>query len=217
MKLLKSSWFWAILWALAIAYGSFSCDVVGPLPFPTNTQTVNKGEHYPTFPIFRKVEAPDSLGWIVQFQTNCNYILRNPDGSISVDQQDWNKAVGEKFGTLDPHVNTAMLGFRYNVEAQKVEVNFYHHISGERDYTGVLHSFDLMEPFEYRIVPRYSDGTITETLWTIDGKLIRCIVFHFPQIKGKYRINAYDVNLYFGGNQKAPQRVTVYRRPIKYY
>lgn len=215
MKFLKSHWPWVIVWALAILWAS-SCEL-NPPPIPTNYQTVKKGEHYATPRQSKPRIAPDSVGWIIRFMPNCAYILYSTGGTVSVDQQDWNKTCGLMFHPYDPHVNTAMLGWRHNIEARKIEVNFYHHISKERDYTPPLHAFDFDEGFEYRIVPRYSDGTITETLWTLDGKLIRCIVFQFPDLKDKWRTLTQEINFYFGGNQKAPQDVTVYKRLLKYY
>lgn len=214
MKILKNHWFWVFIWAAFIMWMS-SCDLAPP-PIPTHYQTVKKGEHYATPRLYKFRIAPDSVGWIIAFLPNFNYVLRNLDGSISVDQQDWNKTAGLMFHDFDPHVNTAMLGNRHNVESGKVEVNFYHHISRKRDYTPALHSFNFGQQFEYRIVPRYSDGTITETLWTLDGKLIKCIQFNFPDLKAKWRVKTIEMNLYFGGNQTAPQNVTIYKRLIEY-
>ena len=215
MKLLKNNWLWVFLWAAFIMW--MPSGELAPPPIPTDFQTVKKGANYATPRQIKPRVAPDSVGWIIRFMPNCNYILNNVDGTVSVDQQDWNKTCGLMFHHFDPHVNTAMLGWRHNIEARKIEVNFYHHISKKRSYTPPLTAFDFSEPFEYRIVPRYSDGTITETLWTLDGKLIKCIQFDFPDLKAKWRVQTQEINFYFGGNQKAPQDVTVYKRLIKYY
>lgn len=147
---------------------------------------------------------------------NCAYILYSIDGSISVDQLDWNKTCGEMFHSFDPHVNTAMLGWRHNLDLKKIEVNFYHHISRKVKYTEPLYAFAFNEEFEYRIVPNYTNGTITETLWTIDHQLIRCIVFDFPDLKNRFKILANEINFYFGGNQVASQDVTVMKKYINY-
>ena len=91
--------------------------------------TVEKGSHF-SFPrTFKLLNKPSVLHWQIILNDNCNYIIREKGGSVSRDQFDWNKLCGVFYSLFNTRKEAAMIGWRYNIEKDKIELSPYYHIS----------------------------------------------------------------------------------------
>lgn len=117
------------------------------------------------------------------------------------DQFDWNKAPG-LYTHIHPHVNSALLGWRWNGDRQQFEFSYYVH----KQDTTTIHmggnnamAVGINAPWWYEITDlgeewlyRFSNDTS----------------YRIPKPKNKrmYKISGW----WFGGNQPAPNDVSVY-------
>jgi hypothetical protein len=94
------------------------------------TQTVKKGsfDFKPNkiIPYFGFKE----VGYVAVFHENCNYDYNDED-----QQKDWLKLGGVAFALFpwDKYSNTAMVGFRYNPQTDRIELLDYWHRNGVTD------------------------------------------------------------------------------------
>lgn len=157
--------------------------------------TIYKGTHF---------AIPNSLGFFIKkvtgtgtFTTNTVYDLKD------VDQYDWNKFTGIAFTPLQPDKNSAMVGWRYNLQTQEFEIAPFYNVDKKRilpnedtevisvpagetfsytvDYTGITISYGDETKFK-----AYPEG-LTPNVWT-----------------------AARVSGWFGGNEVAPRTVSYY-------
>lgn len=72
----------------------------------------------------------DRVGFVTEFHENCNYDYKDAD-----QQKDWLKLGGVAFSMFpwEKHKNTAMVGFRYNPQTDRIEMLDYWHVSGVTD------------------------------------------------------------------------------------
>ncbi|MGK0391225.1 MAG: hypothetical protein ACI94Y_003987 [Maribacter sp.] len=167
------------------------------------TYTIKKKRHF-SFP--RKVKfhkRPKQVIWDVQFNANCNYIIKNKDGSLSNDQRDWNKLCGLFFSFFSTMENTAMIGWRYNVQNDVIELAPYYHVNGGRDMLPPMMEVKREEKFS---VSLHIDYYKKEYKWVLkkDGFTDS----HTMKFTHKKKWCTY-INFYFGGNQKSPKKISV--------
>lgn len=166
------------------------------------TYTVKKGRHF-SFPrriLFTK--NPSEITWEVCFDSNCNYIIKNKDGSISRDQKDWNKLCGVFFSLLNTRKDSVMIGWRYNVDEDLIDLSPYYHISGSRDMFPPMLQVVRGEIFKVILNIDYSTKTYK---WTLQKEGFTNS--HSKKFTHNKRRCSY-INFYFGGNQTTPQTVS---------
>lgn len=129
---------------------------------------------------------------------NCDYDLKG------VDQLDWCKLVGVFYNPFNIHGDTAMVGWRYNLETRRIELNAYYHIDGKRTYTDPLMEVGLLETFTCLL--RISTGR-HEYEWTLQRASDNFKVVHVQPFRHDRKLSI-ETNFYFGGNQPAPQEVS---------
>lgn len=167
------------------------------------TYKVKKGRHF-SFPRrIRFSKQPKVITWVVRFDSNCNYIIKNEDGSVSKDQNDWNKLCGVFFSLFNTRKDTAMMGWKYNIEDDLINLAPYYHIDAGRDMFPPMLQVKREETFTISLEIDYQ---AKEYRWKMqqDG-------FNNSH-KMKFNHNrkwCSFINFYFGGNQKAPQTMTV--------
>ena len=167
------------------------------------TYTVKKNRHF-SFP--RKVKfhkQPQEVIWNVRFDDNCNYIIKNADGSVADDQRDWNKLCGLFFSFYSTMQNTAMIGWRYNVEKDNIELAPYYHVNGGRDMFPPLLKVKRGKDFSVILHIDYSKKEYT---WVLKKEGVT--KSHTMKFTHRKKWCSY-INFYFGGNRKAPQRISV--------
>ena len=147
----------------------------------------------------------------------------NPDSSFTGDAKDWNKLIGQSYTPhrLWPdanHINSAMVGERYNTEMDYIELNAYWHLDEERDFTSPLMFVEFLQQFETQIVrlpanevqvciekfsdPEYPNFEAGSVCYSID--------FSGQRIPDEIR----EINWYHGGNTTAPSQRLIYRKQI---
>ncbi len=169
---------------------------------PGKMYTVKKGKHfsYPRVLKFKK-NTPE-IHWAVQFNHDCNYILKEENGARSIDQKDWNKLCGVFFSTLNTRKEAAMIGWRYNPDTDLIELAPYYHIEGGRDMFPPLLS--VCRETEVQIC-LLIDRERKLYKWRLNYN--NDIYFHEMSFShNKKRLSF--INFYFGGNKPAPQEVS---------
>lgn len=161
--------------------------------------TISQGQHF-CFPrIFKSRNKPERVSWLIRFDQNCNYDLKDND------QKDWNKLCGLFFNLFNPRENTVMIGWRWNLKTEKMELCAYYHVDGSREFTKSLLEVSLEETFTVEILVDYNAKEYAVILQrSSDGRRVedRKAFRHDNE-------TCWEVNTYFGGNRTAPQDVTI--------
>lgn len=159
--------------------------------------TIYKGTHF---------AIPNSSGLFVKqtvgtgtFTTNSAYDLQD------VDQYDWNKFTGIAFTPLEPDRNSAMVGWRFNLNTQEFEIAPFYNVDKKRilpnESTEVI-SVPAGETFTFDvnytgITLRYGDQHVQKAY--PEGLI--------PNVWTAARVSGW-----FGGNEVAPRTVSYYLR-----
>jgi hypothetical protein len=153
-----------------------------------------------TFTIFKGMHRawPLRLGFFankrsikkaVTFSENCRYT------GLGDDQLDMNKLYGLSY-TWSPHGESARFSWRYSEGIQKIVLGAYCYVNGDRINTP-LRSVQIGDTVILEI--RIEGGRYW---FYADGKLLHTVPFTHRK---KY---AYPLGLFFGGNRKAPHKMT---------
>lgn len=158
--------------------------------------TVKKGKHNFKPDKWCVWWKPKGINFNATFHENANYDLEDAD------QLDWNKLVGLTW-SLDPLKETAMVGWRYNKKDDTIELNAYYHVDRSRDFTEPLVAIKRGESiYGYVIHDR--------------KKKEYQIGFHNDKVANGHVINSPNrrkvarlINPWFGGNERAPQDISL--------
>ena len=159
----------------------------------------------------RFLSKPEILRWQVRLDSNARYILRDKNGKIDEDQFDWLKLHGITFTPLHPMHNTAMIGWRYNVEKDSFELNAYFHQQGKRFFDENFICVAPNEVFNTEIRLNYATRKIIISIRTARGNLSATYQYHYKRFPNR----AFFIHPFFGGTSKAPHRIVIYSRCIK--
>ena len=166
--------------------------------------TVGKGRHFSSPRVYKLRRNPEVIRWNIRFADNCNYIIREADGKISVDQLDWNKLCGIFFKVLsfNTRKESVMMGWRYNIEEDEIELAPYYHINAGRDMFPPMMTVRREEVFQLELHINHDKKTYR---WIMqkDG----FIAEHEMPFEHTSRTCGL-INFYFGGNRSAPQEVS---------
>lgn len=88
-------------------------------------------------------------------------------------QWDWLKGGGVSLDLFTNHRNSAMWGFRYNPDTDKVELNAYAHIKGKNYYTKPLAEVAPGETFRVKIYPDENNDWVVNII--TDAKEVKHI------------------------------------------
>jgi hypothetical protein len=167
----------------------------------------DKGDHFssPRNLFSRLKKRPDTLIWLCRFDTSCCYKMLNKNGKYLEDQWDLNKLVGISFHYFNPHINTAMVGWRYNPEKHVIELVPYWHLD-EKRYFRETNFIEILpnETFEVMIVSDKKKKQVTTTIKTSKG------IFSETKTIEKIGKRVVLINPYFGGTSPAPCAMTVF-------
>ena len=168
----------------------FNCDPRGRLI------TVYKGTHFAIPNNFggffvQKVEGTGT------FTADSVYDLKD------VDQFDWNKFTGIAFAPLEPDLNSAMVGWRYNLTTEEFEIGPYYNVDKARispQGPSQIISVPVGETFNYLV--DYTGVTLSY------GD--RTVYKPFPEGLTPNVWTAVRISGWFGGNEVAPRTVSYY-------
>jgi hypothetical protein len=167
----------------------------------------DKGDHFssPRNLFSRLKKRPDTLIWLCRFDTSCCYKMLNKNGKYLEDQWDLNKLVGISFHYFNPHINTAMVGWRHNPEKHVIELVPYWHLD-EKRYFRETNFIEILpnEAFEVMIVSDKKKKQVTTIIKTSKG------IFSETKTIGKIGKRVVLINPYFGGTSPAPCAMTVF-------
>jgi len=162
--------------------------------------TIYKGTHF---------AIPNSFGYFIKqtagtgtFTTNTVYDLKD------VDQYDWNKFTGIAFTPLEPDRNSAMVGWRYNLNTQKFEIAPFYNVDKKR----ILPNENPLSP-NYEVISVPAGETFT---FDVDYTGItvsygsRTVFKPYPPGLVANVWTAARVSGWFGGNEVAPRTVSYF-------
>ena len=152
---------------------------------------------------------PNNVGFFIQkvagsatFTPNTTYDLGDAD------QFDWNKLTGIAFTPLEPDRDSAMVGWRYNLQTQMFEIAPFYNVNKVR----ILPNENPLSP-GYEVIAVPADQAFT---YTVDytGVTIsygdRTVFKPYPEGLTPNVWTAARVSGWFGGNESAPRTVSYY-------
>ena len=164
---------------------------------------IEKGEHaaHPTLIAGIQAIEVTSQKWEVVFGEGTNYDLAN------IDQADYNKLCGRTFDLLDRNYEAAMIGWRYNSMNGMIELVGFFNQEDEHYIIGPIMEVAQCEVFEVQLSIDFDAKIYSWVITKEDGS--------FQQYSFQFQHDlraSYEVNVYFGGNQRAPQDMQIYKR-----
>lgn len=127
---------------------------------------------------------------IFSFTDSCRYTLDNGD------QGDWNKLFGFCYGWKGIHQNSARIVWRYLPASDMIELATYFYIKGTRTYKIIAKA--IIGKNYYMTINR--DGDYVTVYF--ESKEVDRVKFDSTQ-------TAFGCGLYFGGNRRAPHKITI--------
>jgi len=142
----------------------------------------------------------------IKFTPSCRYNLGDDD------QLDWNKLFGfstqllPSEGIRPSHCNSVRFGWRYNKEADRIEVCAYYYINKVRHYAensgGKIASLEIDKTYFFEIIPNNAGGYL---LLVSDN---HGVSYFNEAVEVKQSIFGWHLCFFFGGNESAPQKIT---------
>ena len=174
---------------------------------------IKKGRHYPFFLPWALPVWVGKQGRFRQskflFTNSCMFDLHDED------QHDVNKLFGFSIG--DHHKNSSFrFGWRPILKNNTIEIVAYEYHDGERQKTMPICEVELNKPYAFRIgyVPDKNKSFyhISDTKTNKPTKERFMISFtNSFKLKRKHGLG-YTLGIYFGGNEKAPQDIVIYKK-----
>ena len=165
---------------------------------------IGKGHHYPwlipiAFPFWVKRKESTIRKAKFMFTDSCMFDLKDED------QWDVNKLFGFSIG--HHHHTSFRFGWRPLLNENLIGIVAYEYHDGERQKTIPFHKVKLNEWYEYTIIYKSNKQQIHYLVST--GGFER----HNLNIKRRWGLG-YTLGIYFGGNEKAPQDIIIYKKGL---
>lgn len=167
---------------------------------------IRKNKHYPFpfFPIGLPIRIRKNKRIVIQhefmFTDYCLYDL------MDADQGDVNKLFGFSIGCH--HRTSFRFGWRPNLKNHTIEIVGYEYHDGIRQKTMPIREVKLNCRYTYTLIYSPVEKMITYKVWKMptDYNIIS------NEIKlSKYYGFGYTLGAYFGGNEKAPHNIVIYK------
>jgi len=162
---------------------------------------IDKGNHYPFFPLsLPKWVNKNNITTMkreIMFTESCLYDLKDED------QGDVNKLFGFSIGFH--HKTSFRFGWRADLKTSTIEIVAYEYHDNLRQTTMPICRIDINKYYKFRIV--YIPN-LQRTYYEVRD--VKEFTNEF-NLKKKYGLG-YTLGLYFGGNEKAPQKIVVYKK-----
>lgn len=165
--------------------------------------TIKKGKHYPWLipiglPIWVNKNKPTIKCANFKFTNSCMFDLHDED------QWDVNKLFGFSIGHHHRN-NSFRFGWRPNLKNNTIEIVAYEYHNGVRMKTKPLYEIELYRWYTFTI---YYNPIKEKIFYLINDQIYS---FDTGDLKKKYGLG-YTLGIYFGGNEKAPQNITILRK-----
>lgn len=167
------------------------------------TFTCDQGEHAFGPSVSLNIRRrPNEVYWQCRFGESCRYDLQG------VDQLDYNKLAGLSFNLFTNHQCSAMLGWRYNLDRDLVELTPYYHVDGVRiigpgNSARPILSVPIGVEFTYWLIIDYQAGEVYTVVSYVMESYHRQDFGRIRPFLGLVR----EIGAWFGGNQAAPHRM----------
>jgi len=162
--------------------------------------TIYKGTHF---------AIPNSFGYFITETVGTGTFTSNTVYDLTdVDQYDWNKFTGIAFTPLEPDRNSAMVGWRYNLNTQEFEIAPFYNVDKKR----ILPNENPLSP-EYEVISVPAGETFE---FNVDYTGItlkygdRQVYKAYPEGLIPNVWTAARVSGWFGGNEVAPRTVSYF-------
>ncbi|NJN33723.1 MAG: hypothetical protein HC817_05165 [Saprospiraceae bacterium] len=134
VEIKKSHYFGLFCIVFILFYSKNECFAQKESQKSLTVYSFDKGSHFskPRQLFARMTERVDTFTWFCRFDTSCCYFMRTETGDFHEDQWDFNKLCGISFHFLNPHINTAMVGWRHHPTKNCFELVPYWHLSRRR-------------------------------------------------------------------------------------
>ncbi len=164
---------------------------------------VKQGSHYFKPTVALNVDSHlTEIKWAISFTEDCIY------NHNDVDQLDWNKLCGVSFDLFTNHKNSAMIGWRWNVNTQKMELTPYVHVDGTRwfwESGSVFTTVPINQRFFVTMKIDWENNTVamevTSAFKVYFKQQYTKLSKKYWFIKTKF---TREIGAYFGGNKPAP-------------
>lgn len=142
------------------------------------------------------------------FTPSCLYDLKDED------QHDVNKLFGMSFNlfptckTFTPHhINSARFGWRALLDNRTIQIVAYEYLNRFRRPTQVIAEVNINEWYEYLMY--WVNGKMYYSIRTDDTSVA---TFSTDYPLRKDTVLGYELDVYFGGNEVAPQTITIFEK-----
>lgn len=132
-----------------------------------------------------------------KFTNSCKYNLKTKD------QMDWNKLYGVSFGIFGIHKNSARFTWRYNLTTEKIEIGAYWYSHGYRNHYKIC-DIEINDIVNFKLT--FLHDSITFTVLDDLVPIGKYVLYFDENILKKQK---YECGIYFGGNRRAPQTITI--------
>ena len=156
-----------------------------------------------------------------RFQESTKYNLNEGLDVVafSGDQKDWCKLVGLSWNLFSNHINTSMVGWRYNPDTDLFQLNAYSHVNEARVFTAPLMKIPINETFQTqvrRVVVDWTDESVVEirikSFSNPDTGYIGEEVSYLQEFQRQnLGANPRKLGTYFGGNIPTPHYLHLLR------
>ena len=135
-----------------------------------------------------------------------------------VDQGDWNKLFGLSWGV--PHAESARIAWRFVPDRDLVEIAAYPYVSGESQYGAYVSEYGATEADRiYKIGEAIIGREHCARIYAPPGKQVYELEGQnkFIQEESYQRGPGFILGAYFGGNRRAPHRISITMHRIRYF
>lgn len=162
--------------------------------------------------------APKEPIYMWRFQQSSAYI-HHPDRTplFQGDQKDWNKLIGLSYNLFSNHINSVMVGWRWNPDTELMQLNTYAHVNEARQIGSVMIEVELEQNFQTSIKKISPQLVMVSLVSEADPKRgfeanesTFIVEFQGQNIP----ITTRKIATYFGGNLPAPHDILIYRKQL---
>lgn len=169
---------------------------------------IGEGHHYPwlipiAFPVCVSKRSGKMRMVKFKFTESCLFDLHDED------QWDVNKLFGFSIGMH--HKTSFRFGWRPKLKTGTIEIVAYEYHDKVRQKTMPICEIEIDKWYEFRISYRPQDNV---SYYFINDDSGNEAGFHKNNVELKKKMGlGYTLGVYFGGNEKAPQDIIIYKKP----
>lgn len=213
-NLIKLCYIIISLWALATL---FSCNPNTPTTIDGfEAVEIKEGKHFSSNG--NRGVGKNEPAYMWRFQNSSAYV-HHPERTplFQGDQKDWNKLIGLSYNLFSNHINSVMVGWRWNPDTELMQLNTYAHVNEARQIGAVMMEVELEQNLQTSIKKISSNEVIVSIMSEGDSER------GFEANEATYIVEFQGQNLptttrkiatYFGGNLPAPHDILIYRKKL---